>query len=99
MMVSLNEVGITVGFLLAYLINYTFITTSHGWRYMFGAAVILAVIQGIGVTFMPNSHHYLLVKGETDKVNDTSISLITSSFQHSTRTYHFNKIMYRTIVL
>ncbi|GFT43047.1 hypothetical protein TNCV_3768901 [Trichonephila clavipes] len=68
-------------------------------RYMFGAAIILAVIQGIRVTFMPNSHHYLLVKGETDKVNDTSISLITSSFQHSTRTYHFNKIMYRTIVL
>ncbi|GFY40452.1 solute carrier family 2, facilitated glucose transporter member 12 [Trichonephila inaurata madagascariensis] len=40
---------------------------THGWRYMFGAAVILAIIQGIGVTFMPNSHHYLLVKGETDK--------------------------------
>ncbi|GFS44048.1 solute carrier family 2, facilitated glucose transporter member 12 [Nephila pilipes] len=67
MMVSLNEVGITAGFLMAYLINYAFITTSHGWRYMFGAAAILAVIQGIGVAFMPNSHHYLLVKGETDK--------------------------------
>ncbi|CAL1282646.1 unnamed protein product [Larinioides sclopetarius] len=67
MMVSLNEVGITAGFLLAYLINYIFITIDNGWRYMFGAAAILAIIQACGVAFMPYSHHYLLLKGEKEK--------------------------------
>ncbi|XP_055927480.1 solute carrier family 2, facilitated glucose transporter member 10-like isoform X2 [Argiope bruennichi] len=67
MMVSLNEVGITAGFLLAYLINYIFISIDNGWRYMFGAAAILAILQGCGVAFLPNSHHYLLIKGEKEK--------------------------------
>ncbi|GIY14824.1 solute carrier family 2, facilitated glucose transporter member 12 [Caerostris extrusa] len=67
MMVSLNEVGITAGFLVAYLINYIFIVTNNGWRYMFGAAAILALLQGFGVAFLPSSHHYLLVKGKEEK--------------------------------
>ncbi|GBM60911.1 Solute carrier family 2, facilitated glucose transporter member 12 [Araneus ventricosus] len=67
MMVSLNEVGITAGFLLAYSINYVFITIDDGWRYMFGAAAVLAIIQSCGVAFLPSSHHYLLIKGEKEK--------------------------------
>ena len=32
LLVSLNELGITLGFLLAYLIDYAFIDMEHGWR-------------------------------------------------------------------
>ena len=35
-LVSLNELGITVGICLAYLVNSAFITVDGGWRYMFG---------------------------------------------------------------
>ena len=36
MLVSLNELGITLGFLLAFLVNYIFMSTQDGWRIMFG---------------------------------------------------------------
>ena len=36
MLVSLNELGITLGFLIAFLVNYILMATPHGWRVMFG---------------------------------------------------------------
>ena len=35
MLVSFNELGITLGFLLAFIINYLFVETADGWRIMF----------------------------------------------------------------
>ncbi|XP_054708452.1 solute carrier family 2, facilitated glucose transporter member 10-like isoform X2 [Uloborus diversus] len=67
MMVSLNEVGITVGFLLAYFVDYLLISVTGGWKIMFGLAVLPALFQGFGVAFLPKSQHYLLVKGEIDE--------------------------------
>ena len=32
LLVSLNELGITLGFLLAYLMDFAFIEKEHGWR-------------------------------------------------------------------
>jgi len=31
-LVSLNEMGITVGILFAYIVNFAFIETPNGWR-------------------------------------------------------------------
>ncbi|KFM72441.1 Solute carrier family 2, facilitated glucose transporter member 12, partial [Stegodyphus mimosarum] len=75
MMVSLNEVAITVGFLLAYLVNFLFITTHNGWKYMFGVAAIPAFLQALGIALLPNSHHYLIVKGKKDKARKVLRSL------------------------
>ncbi|XP_065843268.1 solute carrier family 2, facilitated glucose transporter member 10-like [Oscarella lobularis] len=61
-LVSLNEFGITVGFLLAYAINLAFINVDEGWRYMFGLSVVPAAIQGIVMIFLPPSPRYLLLK-------------------------------------
>ena len=36
MLVTLNELGITIGFLLAFLVNYILMDTPGGWRVMFG---------------------------------------------------------------
>jgi SP family facilitated glucose transporter-like MFS transporter 12 len=36
MLVSLNELGITLGFLLAFLVNYILMDSVGGWRIMFG---------------------------------------------------------------
>ncbi|CAG2254877.1 GLUT12 [Mytilus edulis] len=51
LLVSLNELGITCGLLIAYLVNYACIDIENGWRYMFVISVIPAVIQGIGMIF------------------------------------------------
>jgi len=61
-LVSLNELGITVGILLAYLVNYLLIKTEFGWRIMFGLSVIPAFLQGFGMIFLPSSPRWLISK-------------------------------------
>ncbi|CAH1774013.1 unnamed protein product [Owenia fusiformis] len=67
LLVSLNELGITLGLLLAYLVNYLFINTENGWRYMFGLSAVAAAIQGIGMIFLPQSPRFLMLKKQEQK--------------------------------
>lgn len=67
LLVSLNEVGICFGLLLAYSVNVLFIGLSNGWRYMFGLSAIPAFIQGFGMFFLPQSPRWLIVNGQDDK--------------------------------
>jgi len=60
MLVSLNELGITIGFLLAFLVNYILMTTPQGWRIMFGLSSGLAIIQCISMCFLPETPHFLV---------------------------------------
>lgn len=62
LLVSLNEMGITVGILVAYGINYGLITTPGGWRWMFGLSAIPAAIQGVGMLLLPKSPRWLVLK-------------------------------------
>lgn len=66
-LVSLNELGITIGIFLSYLVNYCLIETPGGWRIMFGLSVIPALAQGIGMAWMPASPRWLLLKGYVTK--------------------------------
>src|SRR3984893_5315961 len=63
--VSLFQLAITVGILLAYLVDYAFAAT-QGWRWMFGLAVIPAAIFGVGMFFLPESPRWLLRRGHRD---------------------------------
>lgn len=62
MLITLNELGITIGFLLAYLVNYIFMTTPAGWRVMFGLSAGLAVVQAVALLFLPKTPHFLLLR-------------------------------------
>lgn len=63
--VSLFQLAITVGILLAYLVDYAF-AASQGWRWMFGLAVVPAAIFGAGMFFLPESPRWLLRKGRAE---------------------------------
>ncbi|XP_064626361.1 solute carrier family 2, facilitated glucose transporter member 12-like isoform X2 [Lineus longissimus] len=67
LLVSLNELGITVGLLLAYLVNFLFITMENGWRYMFGISMLPAVVQGVGMFFLPPSPRFLMIKKKEEE--------------------------------
>ncbi|XP_069740272.1 solute carrier family 2, facilitated glucose transporter member 10 isoform X2 [Narcine bancroftii] len=54
MMVSLYEVGITIGILSAYSLNYLWSDVRNGWKYMLGLAICPAVLQGICILFLPS---------------------------------------------
>ncbi len=68
-LVSLNQLAITSGIVVAYLVDFLF-AKSGDWRAMFGFAVIPAAILLIGMLFMPKSPRWLMSRGlqeEADK--------------------------------
>ncbi|XP_076088552.1 solute carrier family 2, facilitated glucose transporter member 10-like isoform X1 [Mytilus galloprovincialis] len=75
LLVSLNELGITCGLLIAYLVNYACIDIENGWRYMFVISVIPAVIQGIGMIFLPPSPRFLMLHKQESKAEAVLLKL------------------------
>ena len=57
---SVNELMITLGLLLAYVIDYIFMDYRDGWRWMFGLPVVLAAAWAGLMTFMPVSDVYII---------------------------------------
>ncbi|RDD47752.1 Solute carrier family 2, facilitated glucose transporter member 12 [Trichoplax sp. H2] len=85
-LITLNELFITLGLLLAYLINYIFIDVANGWRFMFGLSALPAVFLAVSTYFLPNSPRWLLTRGrERDalttlqKIRETND--VTTEFQ------------------
>ncbi|MEL7671837.1 sugar porter family MFS transporter [Methanobacterium sp.] len=65
-LVSLNQLAITVGIVISYLVDFAF-APSGGWRWMLGLAVVPSIILGIGMYLMPSSPRWLYSKGRIDK--------------------------------
>jgi len=66
-LVTLNELGITLGFLLAFVVNYIFMTVESGWRYMFGLSGVVALVQLICMVFLPQTPHFLVMRGKEEQ--------------------------------
>src|SRR5580693_10217022 len=67
--VSLFQLAITVGILLAYVVDYAF-AAIQGWRWMFGLAVVPAAIFGLGMVFLPESPRWLARRGQLQKARE-----------------------------
>jgi len=65
-LVSINQVALTGGIVISYLIDYVF-AGSQAWRWMFAMAVIPAAAFGIGLMFIPNSPRWLAACGHMDQ--------------------------------
>jgi MFS transporter, SP family, galactose:H+ symporter len=61
-LVSLNQLLITVGILVSYLVDYLLAGGEH-WRWMFAAAALPAAMLGVGMVFMPESPRWLVLQG------------------------------------
>jgi MFS transporter, SP family, galactose:H+ symporter len=64
-LVSINQVALTSGIVISYLVDYAF-AGSHAWRWMFAMAVIPAAAFGIGLLFIPDSPRWLAARGHSD---------------------------------
>jgi len=62
-LVTMNNVAITGGQLVAGLVCGALSNTSEGWRYMLGAAALPALVQLLGFAVMPESPRFLVSKG------------------------------------
>jgi MFS transporter, SP family, galactose:H+ symporter len=63
--VSLFQLAITIGILIAYVVDYVFADTA-GWRWMLGLAVVPGAIFGLGMMRMPESPRWLAENGHID---------------------------------
>jgi len=61
-LVSLNQLAITIGIVVSYIVDLGFAPTG-GWRWMLGLAVVPSIMLAIGMYFMPPSPRWLLSKG------------------------------------
>jgi len=65
--VSLFQLAITIGILLAYLVDYAFANVAQGWRWMFGLSVIPAAVFALGMIYLPESPRWLVHRGQTER--------------------------------
>jgi sugar porter (SP) family MFS transporter len=61
--VSLFQLAVTVGIVVAYLTDYAFAGV-EGWRWMLGLAVVPAIVFGAGMFFLPETPRWLIRGGQ-----------------------------------
>ena len=82
--VSVNELMIAGGFLLANLVGGLFSATEGGWRYMFGFAAALAAAQLLGISSLPRSPRWLLLQGRKEEAHASLVQIYGGSEQRAT---------------
>lgn len=65
-LVSLNQLLITIGILVSYIVGVAF-APIEGWRWMFGVALIPALILFFGMLRLPESPRWLFENGRMDQ--------------------------------
>ncbi len=65
-LVSFNQLAITSGILVSYLVDYG-LSSSQNWRLMFGLAAIPATLMFTGMAFQHESPHWLVAHGRKDE--------------------------------
>jgi sugar porter (SP) family MFS transporter len=68
--VSFNQLMITLGILVAYIVDWGFAGFSNNWRWMLGVAVVPGAALAIGMFFMPFSPRWLVEKGREDEARE-----------------------------
>jgi MFS family permease len=63
-LVSLNQLMITIGIVISYVVDDSFPGVEHGWRYMFLVGIFPALLLGVGMLFLPASPRFLMGRGK-----------------------------------
>ncbi|RCH99340.1 myo-inositol transporter, partial [Rhizopus stolonifer] len=79
---ALNNIIITFGQVVAYVINLTFAQTEGGWRYMFGIGALPAIAQLLIMPFMPESPRQLVVNHQIGAAKHTFQKIYGSSISN-----------------
>src|SRR5881409_3758561 len=106
--VSLFQLAVTVGIVVAYLIDYVF-AGIEGWRWMLGLAVVPALVFGIGMFFLPETPRWLIHRGHHEvahlvlvRIRDVAdvnveIDQIKMSLAQQTESGHWSDLLRRQL--
>lgn len=61
-LVALNQLAVTVGILLSYIVDYAF-AYSERWRWMLGLGAVPGLLLFLGMLYLPDSPRWLLSRG------------------------------------
>jgi sugar porter (SP) family MFS transporter len=70
-LVSFNQLAVTTGILLAYIINFLFKDFTDQWRWMLGVAAIPGAALAVGMLTVPQTPRWLVMAGREDKARNT----------------------------
>ncbi|HEX4430839.1 MAG TPA: sugar porter family MFS transporter [Frankiaceae bacterium] len=76
-LVSFNQLAITSGILISYLVDYG-LASNQNWRLMFGLAAIPAILMFTGMLFQRESPHWLVAQGREDEAREV-LNLVRDS--------------------
>lgn len=111
-LVSLNQLAVTIGILISYIVDYIFSHTGN-WRWMFLSGVVPAVLLLIGVLGLPYSPRWLIFKGYPERalailrrirhphIATQELAEIQASLleQHGNYKQLFSKIVRKTVII
>jgi sugar porter (SP) family MFS transporter len=66
-LVSFNQLAVTCGILISYLVNFAFKDVDNGWRWMLGVAVIPGAVLAVGMLTVPHTPRWLMSRGREDE--------------------------------
>ncbi len=66
-LVILQQLAISGGIFLSYILDYIFFSSGGGWRPMFAAAVIPGIALAVGMIFMSHTPRWLGMQGRWDE--------------------------------
>jgi sugar porter (SP) family MFS transporter len=70
-LVTFNQLAITSGILLSYLVNFAFKGVEYNWRWMLGLAAIPGAALAVGMLTVPHTPRWLMQKGREDDARRT----------------------------
>ncbi len=65
-LVSINQLTITLGILLSYILTHVFASDPEGWRYMIMAGTIPAIFLSLATLVLPESPHWLILQNDEE---------------------------------
>jgi SP family galactose:H+ symporter-like MFS transporter len=68
-LVSLNQLAITVGIVVSYLVDFS-LSDIQGWRYMLALAAVPAAVLGVGMLPLPDTPRWLVKHNQVGKARD-----------------------------
>jgi sugar porter (SP) family MFS transporter len=68
--VSFNQLMITSGIFIAYLVDYFFKDVANNWRWMLGLGALPGIVLTLGMLLVPHTPRWLLQQGREDEARD-----------------------------